>query len=73
MSIDNNQYDFLNTPALDAVRKLQESSTLAAIRELQLQLVVKAVLLMLVQILDIQYIIIPTQTIKLQSQTTTQN
>lgn len=35
MSINNNRYDFLNTPALDAVRKLQESSALTAIRELQ--------------------------------------
>lgn len=47
MSINNNPYDFLNTPALDAMRKLQETGALtaalkmettgafAAIRELQ--------------------------------------
>lgn len=47
MSINNNPYDFLNTPALDAMRKLQETGALtaalkmettgafAAVRELQ--------------------------------------
>lgn len=30
MSINNNPYDFLNTPALDAMRKLQETSALTA-------------------------------------------
>ena len=35
MSINNNPYDFLNTPALDAMRKLQETSAFAATRELQ--------------------------------------
>lgn len=47
MSINNNQYDFLNTPACDAVRKLQESSTLAAaIQELQTSSAVTAALKM---------------------------
>ena len=44
MSINNNPYDFLNPPVLDAVRKLQESSTLTAIRELQASNVVTAAL-----------------------------
>lgn len=35
MSINNNPYDFLNTPALDAMRNLQETGAFAAARELQ--------------------------------------
>lgn len=35
MSINNNPYDFLNTPALDAMRKLQETGAFVAARELQ--------------------------------------
>lgn len=34
MNINNNPYDFLNTPALDAMRKLQENSALTAVHEL---------------------------------------
>lgn len=35
MSINNNPYDFLNAPALDAMQKLQETGAFAATRELQ--------------------------------------
>ena len=35
MSISSNSYDFLNTPALDAVHKLQESNALTGIQDLQ--------------------------------------
>lgn len=44
MSINNNHYDLLNTPALDAVRKLQENSAFTAIRELQSSSAVTAAL-----------------------------
>lgn len=32
MSMNNNLYDFLNIPAFDAVRKLQENSALTVVR-----------------------------------------
>ncbi len=35
MSINNNPYNFLNTPVLDAMRKLQKTSALTAVHELQ--------------------------------------
>lgn len=46
MSINNNPYDFLNTPALDAVRKLQETSALTAVHKLQASSAVTAALKM---------------------------
>lgn len=46
MSINNNPYDFLNTSALDAMRKLQETSALTAVRELQASSAVTAALKM---------------------------
>ena len=44
MSINNNPYDFLNTSALDAMRKLQETSALTAVHELQASSAVTAAL-----------------------------
>ena len=44
MSIHNNHYDLLNTPALDTVRKLQENSAFNTIRELQSSSAVTAAL-----------------------------
>lgn len=38
MSINNNPYNFLNTPVLDAMRKLQKISALTAVHELQAQM-----------------------------------
>ena len=38
MSINNNPYNFLNTPVLDAMRKLQKTSALTAVHELQAQM-----------------------------------
>lgn len=46
MSINNNPYDFLNTPALDAMRKLQETSALTAVHKLQASSAVTAALKM---------------------------
>lgn len=46
MSINNNPYNFLNTPVLDAMRKLQKTSALTAVHELQALSTVTAALKM---------------------------